>query len=437
MRAVSRLALFRPEPEVVREALEPWVPRLWRTIAALPDEVSFMPVGLLADAFRWELPCAWHLLDACPDEVPVEDPTAKLLALLLAERWTCDAWRIGEFLDAHPAAWEGLSPRDAAEMVHHFPSEIPDDGAERPLWMGWGLWTALAGRDRLPGAEEAEVLLEVFDPERLDAARAETGRLLEEARATLARVGAPALEVGALLEDARWALEPLARLERWLQERHFPWLDWVRALGDAALRGRSNPELTKAFLRAFEGLQAPPLPPRQRLELAQAEGRLRAAVGRDPWPALEQAVEQVPLMDEIDGLGAFADLALLGARPELAPWRDALFARLADLVPGFAPEWHSDLWAALTHTRVRAREIPQALALLARQPSAEARLGVLSRFSSVLTEIRDTTLYPEVLAALEDLIPEVPDQGDAIRWRLAFGRLLKGEPDRALAALSG
>jgi hypothetical protein len=437
VRAIGYLPLYKPDPLTVRRPLNLWVESLWSEIRALPEEQLFIPFDLLAEAFRWDLPCAHVLLEACPEEVPVTDATVKLLALLLSDRWSYSAWQLGEFLDYHAHFWTGLTPQVVSQMPYDFPFDIPESGAERPLWLGWGLMKAMAKHDRLPQPEEYEVLLDVFFAEKLAAARTEAQTLMVEAQAALADPTSAMGGIAYLLEEIAFVLEPLARLDRWLSDTRFPWIDWVNAYADAVTRGIQDSELTAAFFQAFAGIYTRPLPAQQHLALAQAEAYLQAACGQDPTPALAKALAQFPeLNDEIAQLGAFSGLALLGSKKVFTPYRNSLFAQLAALIPTFDEQWHSDLWAALTHTRVRAQEIPQAIALLAHQPSAEARLGVLSRFSSVLSEIKDTTLYPEVLNALAELIPEVPAYADKIRWQLAFAYGLKGMPDRGLAALS-
>jgi hypothetical protein len=437
VRAIGYLGLYQPDPVRLRAPLNLWAESLWSDIRALPEEQVFTPVDLLAQAFRWQLPCAPSLLEACPEEVPVTSPTVKLLALLLSDRWSYSAWQLGEFLDYHAHFWTGLTPQVVSQMPYDFPFDIPESGAERPLWLGWGLMKAMAKHDRLPQPEEYEVLLDVFFAEKLAAARTEAQTLMVEAQAALADPTSAMGGIAYLLEEIAFVLEPLARLDRWLSDTRFPWIDWVNAYADAVTRGIQDSALTAAFFQAFAGIYTRPLPAQQHLALAQAEAYLQAACGQDPTPALAKALAQFPeLNDEIAQLGAFSGLALLGSKKVFTPYRNSLFAQLAALIPTVDEQWHSDLWAALTHTRVRAQEIPQAIALLVHQPSAEARLGVLARFSSVLSEIKDTTLYPEVLNALAALIPEVPTYAEKIRWQLAFAYALKGSPEQGLAALS-
>lgn len=122
------------------------------------------------------------------------------------------------------------------------------------------------------------------------------------------------------------------------------------------------------------------------------------------WPWEKVAPYWLSCFDwsELEGyepLQAFAALALALSRSDL-PDKPLWFAKMADAVAEIAPEWQADTWIALGHCQIRAGELAAGLQTLAAIPNPEAALQGLLQVGSVLTEIKQNSQYPELIAAI-------------------------------------
>lgn len=293
-----------------------------------------------------------------------------------------------------------------------------------------------AGRRRRILAWGFELIADL-QPDSLSALSDELRSSLKQARPLLSSTSASeALQLADALNSAQAYAGQLARLRTLLERAGSELTSWAKAV--LAL---PPDELGLEHIKTLQNLtdSLPPGWERWDLLLTLAQGQLSHLPWDQVRPLWEQLLNDWPSLDRLDSFDQLRGLASLSLSLAEAsvPDKNAWFTRLYGLAESLATQWRPSALAAVGHCQIRSGALKEGLLGLRRIDEPAEQLNALLQVGSVLREIKDPALHPELLDELyfAALSQERSDQAWQGYVAIALARWTVQERPQALKLL--